>query len=271
MEKHGKLYKIGDFAALAGVTVATLLFYEKKRLIIPELVDEYTGYRYYNSSQLTKLFTILQLKNFGFTIEEIRKLFNNSFSFEEKLKSLEEKRRQLDSLLLLWKSISLSLGTYSVIVKTIPAHYAVSIKSVASNINDIEQTFVKLTAYIRQNKLPLGKNMRYYARFSDDVFTLKDMRVEAFCEVLKCPQATFVPTQLCASVIHNGAYDQIGNAYQFLTNILKTGGVQLVDSPIEEYVETPFTTDAEPELLTIVSFPIDKVPDLPSETPFSLK
>ena len=38
--------KIGEFSRLMQVTVKTLRHYEQKGLLIPEEVDQWTGYRY---------------------------------------------------------------------------------------------------------------------------------------------------------------------------------------------------------------------------------
>ena len=40
--------KIGEFSRLMQVTVKTLSHYEQKELLIPNEVDEWTGYRYYS-------------------------------------------------------------------------------------------------------------------------------------------------------------------------------------------------------------------------------
>ena len=40
--------KIGEFSRLMQVTVKTLRHYEQKELLIPNEVDEWTGYRYYS-------------------------------------------------------------------------------------------------------------------------------------------------------------------------------------------------------------------------------
>ena len=44
------MLKIGDFSRLSHLTVKALRFYEKERLLIPASVDEWTGYRYYETS-----------------------------------------------------------------------------------------------------------------------------------------------------------------------------------------------------------------------------
>ena len=54
MSKKTKL-KIGEFSQLMQVTVKTLRHYEQKGLLVPDEVDEWTGYRYYSIDQMQQL------------------------------------------------------------------------------------------------------------------------------------------------------------------------------------------------------------------------
>jgi hypothetical protein len=46
--------KIGEFSKMMQVTVKTLRHYEQKGLMLPNEVDEWTGYRYYSIDQIQK-------------------------------------------------------------------------------------------------------------------------------------------------------------------------------------------------------------------------
>ena len=67
--------KIGEIAKLCNVSNRTLRFYEELGLLVPSIVDDYTGYRYYGAKELRKMFFILRLKDQGFKLEEIQELF----------------------------------------------------------------------------------------------------------------------------------------------------------------------------------------------------
>ena len=95
--------KIGEFSRLMQVTVKTLRHYEQKKLLIPDEVDEWTGYRYYSLDQMLKLNSIRQLQQLGFTLEEIKDLYNNEShtpSVEQLTEKIEETERQLQQLIL---------------------------------------------------------------------------------------------------------------------------------------------------------------------------
>lgn len=66
---------IGEFSKLCRVTVKTLRHYEEIGLLIPKEVDEWTRYRFYDLSQLRRMSRIIYLKDLGFSLEEIKNLF----------------------------------------------------------------------------------------------------------------------------------------------------------------------------------------------------
>ena len=84
------------------VTVKTLRHYELKELLIPNEVDEWTGYRYYSIDQMQKLNSIRHLQQLGFTLEEIRDLYDEEShtpSVEQLTEKIEETERQLQRLM----------------------------------------------------------------------------------------------------------------------------------------------------------------------------
>ena len=94
--------KIGEFSRLMQVTVKTLRHYEQKELLIPDEVDEWTGYRYYSIGQMLKLNSIRNLQRLGFSFEEIRDLYDDEShtpSVEQLTEKIEETERQLQRLI----------------------------------------------------------------------------------------------------------------------------------------------------------------------------
>ena len=83
-----KYLRIGDFSNIVGVSVKTIRFYEEKGLIQPAYIDKYTGYRYYDEKNIEKILMILQYKNMGFTLEEIKNI--NPNLLVSKVESLKE-------------------------------------------------------------------------------------------------------------------------------------------------------------------------------------
>ena len=70
------MIKIGDFARLGQVSVATLRHYDAIGLLKPALIDNATGYRYYSGDQLSPLNRIIALKDLGFSLDQIEQVLS---------------------------------------------------------------------------------------------------------------------------------------------------------------------------------------------------
>ena len=102
MDGEFQLLKIGELAALAGISVKALRVYEKKNIIKPVRVDEGSGYRYYSAGQLEQVESLIELQDMGFSLVEIEQILSGERSKEEILTLFEEKERSLQEVL--WKT-----------------------------------------------------------------------------------------------------------------------------------------------------------------------
>jgi DNA-binding transcriptional MerR regulator len=68
-----QLYRAGEFARKASVTIRTLRFYDTEGLLAPSQLSQ-AGYRLYSDDDLADLQQILALKFLGFSLEEIKRL-----------------------------------------------------------------------------------------------------------------------------------------------------------------------------------------------------
>jgi len=67
------MYKIGELSKFCKLPVKTLRYYDSEGLLVPDMIDEFTGYRYYSAAKLMDCNRIIALKELGFSLEEIRK------------------------------------------------------------------------------------------------------------------------------------------------------------------------------------------------------
>lgn len=65
---------IGKLAVLVGVNLETIRFYQREG-ILKEPTKRANGYRYYNSDHALRLSFIKRAKDLGFTLKEIKELF----------------------------------------------------------------------------------------------------------------------------------------------------------------------------------------------------
>jgi MerR family transcriptional regulator, thiopeptide resistance regulator len=112
MNSNSTLYKVQEFAELAGVTVRALHHYDRVGLLKP---TSRTGssYRLYSEADLARLEQIVVLKFLGMPLREIRDLLSDESSLEVALcrqqKVLAEKRRNLEQAIMAIRNAERSL------------------------------------------------------------------------------------------------------------------------------------------------------------------
>lgn len=74
---HRELFLIGEVARLFHLSTGTLRHYEQLGVLMPEVVDEETGYRYYSTRQFESLNTIRYLRMMGIPLKEIARFLQN--------------------------------------------------------------------------------------------------------------------------------------------------------------------------------------------------
>ena len=70
--------KIGEFSKLSLLTVKTLRFYEKEGLLLPASIDEWTGYRFYETSQLETAAKIKSYRQMDLSVDEIKAILSGA-------------------------------------------------------------------------------------------------------------------------------------------------------------------------------------------------
>lgn len=86
------LMRIGEVAEFFNVSVKALRVYEKMGILTPVKVDEKTGYRYYNADQIKQLDAILELRELGFSLAEIKGLLERGVTAEQYMEVLVHKK-----------------------------------------------------------------------------------------------------------------------------------------------------------------------------------
>ena len=85
--------KIGDFAKRCQTTIKTLRFYDQMGLLVPDYIDKFTNYRYYGPGKVEEMLRITELKDIGFTLDEIKCFC--SATIHEQIQIIEAKHSAL--------------------------------------------------------------------------------------------------------------------------------------------------------------------------------
>ncbi len=84
--------RIGEIAAFFNVSVKAMRIYEKMGILKPVKVDEKTGYRYYTADQVRQLDALLELRELGFSLSEIKKLLESGMEKDQYMEVLVHKK-----------------------------------------------------------------------------------------------------------------------------------------------------------------------------------
>jgi two-component system chemotaxis response regulator CheY len=88
------VYTIGEISTIVKISANTLRYYDEIGLLKPSLIKNSNQYRYYSNEQIKDITFILELKQYGFTLYEIKDLMENRNDHKLKCR-LEEKRIKL--------------------------------------------------------------------------------------------------------------------------------------------------------------------------------
>jgi DNA-binding transcriptional MerR regulator len=90
------LLTIQEFAKLCRTTSRTLRFYEEKGLFLPDSVDQFTKYRYYDPKRMRDFFQIKLLQDFAIPLADIKTIRSSDISEEMLHKKMQEIREQIE-------------------------------------------------------------------------------------------------------------------------------------------------------------------------------
>jgi DNA-binding transcriptional MerR regulator len=273
------MLKIGDFSRLSLVTVKALRYYDELGLLKPARVDEFTGYRYYSASQLTRLNRILAMKDLGLSLEQIALLLDKEHTPEQirgmlRLKQVELRQqigegqarlRRIEAWLHTFEQEAL-MPAYDIVLKKVAPLRVAQIRSVAPDWEQIGPTlgglFSQLFAYIGQHGATtdgIGITLFYDTEYRErDIALAACLAFEGNLsdgEQVKVVELPAVETM--ASVIHHGSFSIMKEAYSAIFKWIEANGYAVSGPNRELNLEYEPGGD-ESKFVTEIQFPVEK-------------
>ncbi|GAB4117099.1 MAG: MerR family transcriptional regulator [Roseiflexaceae bacterium] len=270
------MLKIGDFAKLARVSVRTLRYYDEIGLLVPDLVDQYSNYRYYAAAQLRRLNRIIALQDLGFSLEQIHELLREDLPFEQlkgmlRLKQAEQQQRvQQEQERLARVAARLAQieqeqnpPAYDVVLKEIPSQLVASVRGFVPGHQAIGMLFGELFQGLASYQTTGRVSGIPITIWHDDISDEQRMDAEALIALnQRLPPAGRMqiyetqPMQV-ASVVHHGSYQHLSAAYTAIVDWIEQQHYQIVGPNWEIYIHSaqPVRQD-DPSYVTEILFPI---------------
>ena len=261
------MLSIGEFSKACKVTTRTLRHYDDIGLIKPRFVNEENGYRFYETSQIRDMLLISRLKEYDFSLEEIKeiqKVNNIEFTLSKIIANEKEIKRIINKFYDIEKQMQSDISRLKkgFDIMSFVDHMEVKVINTKDmnivssrqlmSTDDYGKYIGKVYEIIARNKLrPIGSPMSIY--YSDE-FNEKENDTEVAVEVAECNEHTKVLKGcLCAVTKYNGAYSGLSNAYGRILEWIDKSNYKIGGHPFEKYISGPM--DGE-EIITEIYFPI---------------
>ncbi|MGN0316577.1 MAG: MerR family transcriptional regulator [Lachnospira sp.] len=263
------MLKIGDFSKLSHITVKALRYYEKEGLLIPESVDEWTGYRFYSTSQLETAAKIKSYRQLDLSIDEIKAVFKGTDIkniLEQKAEDLKKQQNDIDVRLSIIKHILEDDNMkYQVTVKEIPETIVYCSEVKLPKYSDIMQYIPAIGAEcVKLNPdLKCAEPPYEFCEYLDeehkdtDVLIRHNEAVINFGNENEHIKFKKIPATKVLSIFHKGAYDQISEAYAFIMNYANDNGYKVSGLSRECYIDGIWNKESVDEWLTEIQLPIE--------------
>ena len=268
-------FKIGEFSRLMQVTVKTLRHYEQKELLIPDEVDNWTGYRYYSIAQMLKLNSIRKLQQLGFSLEEIRDLYDNEShtpsveQLTEKINDTEillqrliERRKQLIEWMNSRKKIK-TMKKFS--IESLPEVIVASHRSVIPDYSVLGELCCTVIGPEMQRlgcKCPtpgycftIEHNKEYTPTNIDIEYCEQVEEMGRNSSIIQFKKLPAVQKALCMK--HYGPYDRFYESFTEAFAYMEELGYKITDHPRTCYIDGIWNQEDPEKWLSIIQIPIE--------------
>lgn len=253
------MYKISQISALFGITVKTLYVYEKHNLLLPAWVDPHTGYRWYDNNSILRLSLILQLKDTGMTLKEIRTHLSGGLTIQRQLENLYVIRNNIDRSIALLSGWAVPEGVHKVEWGRFEARCCLSRTLIARDVEEIFSVHDQLLDKAIQCGIILDRRYCSFCRFHGVELRMTDIPVTVYLNVERdtAPEdAVLLQEETVVLTRHKGAYENIVAAYDALWDYISKHELTATGDPIESYIESYGSGDPS-DFITEVMVPVE--------------
>lgn len=150
--------KIGEFAKMCGTKITVLRHYDKEKLLMPEHIDKFSGYRYYSPEQILTFYQITALKNAGFSLQEIKDIISLEKSDAEIMDMFSKKETLFLSALKNLKEAKLMMTKLNILFENGEAIFKFTPESNAMDLCSLAEAEIKAADYQRISQYRIGKD-----------------------------------------------------------------------------------------------------------------
>jgi DNA-binding transcriptional MerR regulator len=225
------MVQIGEFSLITRIPVKTLRFYHEEGVLVPDWIDEETGYRYYRERSSEKAAVVTMLRAHEFTVAQIREIFENAGDDADLVGILEQRRTAIESRIARYRDAADSLdGMIETIRRKDMQAKKATFEITEKNIEDIIFLGIRYKGRYDQVGKYFGRIFRAAGRgtagnamtlYYDAEYMENEADIEAGVPVSKSISAEGMDCRVlkggrAVTLIHKGPYETISEGYEKL-------------------------------------------------------
>ncbi|EJL26897.1 MerR family transcriptional regulator [Brevibacillus sp. BC25] len=271
------MYTISRFSQLCKMSPRMLRHYDKEELLKPVHVDTTNGYRYYEKSQLETALLIKKLKEYKFSLPEIKAILQTSDRklfiglIHSKINELSNEMNRYRQIItemqeMIEKKADIIRGerrSYDILLG-MRNEVSVISQRLQIRIADMDKYIDSMYAKAEENQVQLLGAPSVV--FFDEEFAPDHSDMELMIPIMNGNkvdsssewQIKQLPEQFVATTLHFGSYDDIGYAHMALEEWTDSNGYCLEGPPYETYLKGTECDCPVEEYVTQISFPVMK-------------
>ena len=270
---------IGKFSLMTHLTQKALRLYDKKGLLVPQVKDAFTGYRYYTYPQLERGVKIRILSSMGFSLDDIATLLDAEERDDKKVigelmdkqfAEIQSELRKLQTIekVLLNQTKTLELFSMSVsetTIKEVPELRVLSKREHGSYAETIPRLVEGMFTFIgeansRKNNIALTGPIMFICH--DEEYKEENADIEVALPVAgkldldnTSITACTLPAVKVVSAIYKGPYQGVEVAFTKLFEYMAENNLEMAGPSRELFLNDPHEVPEE-DLLSEVQIPV---------------
>lgn len=241
-------YQIGDFAKISRLSIKTLRYYHEIGLLLPTRIDTFSGYRYFDETCLARARAIMQLKQFDFSLDEIRSVLTGVKDSQDLIRAMQQKSTEISQRIASYQNIQeqiqafirnetdLSNHSSEVKRKTIQDQLIASLRF-QGKYTDLTEKIVTLAEHTRDQAAG-----RPFCLYYDEQAMADHADIEVCIPVLNPVEDEVVHSRVLAggeavTVLHRGEYEQLWRSYKVIIDYVNTNGIRALSPSRECYLK----------------------------------
>lgn len=261
MKKYFNLFQIGEVAALFNISRKMLLNYENHGLITPSIVDNSSGYRYFDINTVSRIQLILELRKTNMSISDIGKYLNGTLSAEKQINSLKEQISSLQKAIETLELRNVNCKTTPIIKEIkLPKRYCICKDFVAKDVDDAFAACINCYYDCLRRGLTFAEGGYHFCEFPKDLFdenfyelTDISMKICICIDEKNAPKDSIVyPETKALSVSYCGEYGESITSYELIKKYITQNGYIVTGFPQEIYLEGNFDNEWDRNIIWII-------------------